>query len=55
MSWDVYYKGLDLEQVRKVRQMALVVCVLIQSAAVCLQFSWAAHHWGNYFPGEQCS
>lgn len=29
MSQDVYYKGLDLEQVRKARPLALMVCVCL--------------------------
>lgn len=64
MSKDVYYKGLDLEQVRKVRPLAsmagvrVFVCAvrrLTQGAGVCLQFVGAAHHRGSLFPGEQCS
>lgn len=64
MSQDVYYKGLDLKQVRKVWPLALMVCVrvsvcvvrpLTQGAGVCLQFAGAAHHRGSLFPGEQCS
>lgn len=64
MSQDVYYKGLDLEQVRKVRPLAsmagvrVFVCAvrrLTQGAGVCLHFVGAAHHRGSLFPGEQCS